>query len=290
MGELDQVYESYGKRRKGYNKEEYAEFKKKEKSEVYELIDNTADKIVQNKQELKKYLDTQAKFEQYSVGNALLILAQMPEATMLRDYESWTNIGGFPKRFRKNIKILEPGNSYIREDGSEGINYNVKYVCDVSQVNIKLKPRIMKYDDRLLLKAFLNSNQGKLQIVDEIPNSSRCALYDKEQDTLYIKRGSDAPHIFHELTKELAKQEIGEDSVIDSFKISCVSYMVCKKFGIDVSNYNIVDIPFEFKEMSPKEIRGELEPIRDALENIDTRANHYIEMLSRQNKEKSQQR
>lgn len=288
MGELDQVYENYDKRKKEYNKEEYAEFKKKEKSEVYELIDKTADKIIQDKQEFKKYLNTQAKFEQYSVGNALLILAQMPEATMLRDYESWTNVGGFPKRFRKNVKILEPGNSYMREDGSERINYNVKYVCNISQVNIKQKPRIMRYDNKLLLKVFLNSNQGNLQIVDEIPDSSRCALYDKEQDTLYIARGSDQPRIFHELAQELAKQELGEDSVIDSFKISCVSYMVCKKYGIDVSNYNIVDIPFEFKEMSPKEIREELEQIRDALENIDTRANHYIKML--QNKEKSQAR
>lgn len=287
MGELDQVYENYGKRKKEYNKEEYAEFKKKEKSEVYELIDKTTDRIIQDKQEFKKYLDTQAKFGQYSVGNALLILAQMPDATMLRDYESWTNIGGFPKKFRKNVKILEPGNSYIREDGSERINYNVKYVCDISQVNIKHKPRIMRYDNKLLLKALLNSNQGKLEIVDEIPNSNRCALYDKEQDTLYIARGSEAPRIFHELTQELAKQELGEENAIDSFKISCVSYMVCKKYHIDVSDYNI-DIPFEFKEISPKEIREEIEPVRDALENIDTRANHYIEMLSRQNKEKSQ--
>lgn len=285
MGELDQIYEDYGK--KHYTKEEYSEFKRKEKNEVYELIDKTASKIVQNIQGFKNYLDTQAKFEQYSVGNALLILAQMPEATMLRDYQSWISLGGVPKKFKKKVKILEPGDSYIREDGTEKINYNVKYVYDISQVNIKQKPRIRRYDNKVLLKAFLNSNQGNLQIVDGIPNSNRCALYDKEQDTLYIARGSEAPLIFYELTQELAKQELGEDNAIDNFKINCVSYSICKKYGIDVSNYNIVDIPFEFKEMSSKEIREELEPIRDALENIDTRANHFIEMLTRQNKEKS---
>lgn len=284
MGELDQVYEDYGK--KHYTKEEYSEFKRKEKNEVYELIDETAKNIIQNEQELKKYLDTQAKFEQYSVGNALLILAQMPEATLLRDYQSWIGLGGFPKKFRKKVKILEPGDSYIREDGTEKINYNMKYVYDISQVNIKQKHRITRYDNKVLLKAFLNSNQGNLQIVDEIPNSNRCALYDKDQDTLYIARGSEAPLIFYELTQELAKQELGDDN----FKINCVSYSICKKYGIDVSNYNVVDIPFEFKEMSSKEIREELEPIRDALENINTRANHYIEMLTRQNKEKSKTR
>lgn len=288
MGELDQVYTNFGKRK--YSKEEYAEVKKKEKNEVYELIDKTAEKIMKDKQELKKYLDTQAKFEQYSVGNALLILAQMPEATMLRDYESWTNIGGFPKKFRKSVKILEPGNSYIREDGSEKINYNVKYVCDISQVNIKQKPKIVKYDNKLLLKAFLSSNQGKIEIVDELPNSNRCALYDKEQDTLYIVRGSEPPSIFYEISQELAKQELGEEDVIDNFKISCVAYMTCKKYGIDVSTFNIVDIPLEFKEMSPKEIREELESVRASLYNINTRVDYYIETLVKQNKENTQTR
>ncbi len=288
MGELDQVYTNFGKRK--YSKEEYAEVKKKEKNEVYELIDKTAEKIMKDKQELKKYLDTQAKFEQYSVGNALLILAQMPEATMLRDYESWTNIGGFPKKFRKSVKILEPGNSYIREDGSEKINYNVKYVCDISQVNIKQKPKIVKYDNKLLLKAFLSSNQGKIEIVDELPNSNRCALYDKEQDTLYIVRGSEPPSIFYEISQKLAKQELGEEDVIDNFKISCVAYMTCKKYGIDVSTFNIVDIPLEFKEMSPKEIREELESVRASLYNINTRVDYYIETLVKQNKENTQTR
>lgn len=288
MGELDQVYTNFGKRK--YSKEEYAEVKKKEKNEVYELIDKTAEKIMKDKQELKKYLDTQAKFEQYSVGNALLILAQMPEATMLRDYESWINIGGFPKKFRKSVKILEPGNSYIREDGSEKINYNVKYVCDISQVNIKQKPKIVKYDNKLLLKTFLSSNQGKIEIVDELPNSNRCALYDKEQDTLYIVRGSEPPSIFCEISQELAKQELGEEDVIDNFKISCVAYMTCKKYGIDVSTFNIVDIPLEFKEMSPKEIREELESVRASLYNINTRVDYYIETLVKQNKENTQTR
>lgn len=102
MGELDQVFDNYSKKNRQYNKEEWIEYKKQEKQGVYALIDTTAEKIVQDGQEFKKYLDTQSKFEQYSVGNSLLITAQMPEATVLRDYDSWTNVGGFPKKNRKN--------------------------------------------------------------------------------------------------------------------------------------------------------------------------------------------
>lgn len=291
MGELDQVFNNYSRKNRQYNKEEWIEYKKQEKQEVYALIDTTAEKIIQEEAEFKKYLDTQSKFEQYSVGNALLITAQMPEATVLRDYESWSNIGGFPKKHRKNdVKILEPADSYMREDGSVGTNYNVKYLTDISQVSIRQKQNPMRYDNKLLLRVFLNSSQAKVEIVNTIPDTDRSALYDAEKDVLYIARGAEVPQIFHEVTQELAKQEIGKNTELDVFKANCVSYMVCKKYGIDVSNYNVTDIPYELKELSAKEIREELEPIHDAMENISGRANHCIELLAKQKREKEQAR
>ena len=208
MGELDQVFENFNKKNREYNKEEWIEFKKQEKQDVYALIDTTAEKIVSDGQEFKKYLDTQSKFEQYSVGNTLLVTAQMPEATMLRDYESWINAGGYPKKNRKDVKILEPADSYMRDDGSIGTNYNVKYVSDLSQVNIRQKQRPMKYDNKLLLRVFLNSSQAEVQVVNEIVGTDRSAFYDKERDVLYVARGAEVPQIFHEVTQELAKQEI----------------------------------------------------------------------------------
>ena len=291
MGELDQVFDNYSKKNRQYDKEEWIEYKKQEKQEVYALIDTTAEKIIQDGQEFKKYLDTNSKFEQYSVANNLLITAQMPEATVLRDYNSWKNVSGFPKKNRKNdVKILEPADSYMRDDGSVGTNYNVKYLTDISQVNIRRKQNPMRYDNRLLLKVFLNSSQAKVEIVDRIPETDRGALYDSEKDVLYIARGAEVPKIFHEVTQELAKQEIGENTELDVFKANCVSYMVCKKYGIDVSNYNVTDIPYELKELSAKEIREELEPIHDAMENISGRTSHCIELLAKQSREKEQAR
>ncbi|MEI3401829.1 MAG: hypothetical protein V8R51_05745 [Clostridia bacterium] len=82
-----------------------------------------------------------------------MVTAQMPEATVLRDFDSWSNLGGYPKRNRKDVRILEPGDSYMREDGSVGTNYNVKYVIDISQVSIRQKPRAMRYDNKLLLRS-----------------------------------------------------------------------------------------------------------------------------------------
>ena len=286
MSELDEVYNNYIENNEQYDKNKYIEYKRNEKKEVYELIDTTTEKVATSGDELKKYLDSQSKFDGYSVGNALLVSAQMPKATQLRDVESWKNIGAYRKKFQKPVKILEPGDQYMREDGSTGTNYNVKYVYDITQVTPKQRQRNMIYDNKILLKVFLNSSMAGIQIVDNIPDTNKIAMYDQEKDVLYVKKGAEAPAIFHDVTEELAKQEVGENSSLDSFKCKCVSYMLCKKYSVDVSNFDFSNIPQELKNMEAKEIRQELEPIRDAMENINARANAYIQKIMRENKNK----
>lgn len=286
MSKLDEVYDNYDSSNRQYSKEEYAKYKRNEKAQIYELIDKTAEKIVTNGDELKKYLDTQSKFESYSVGNALLVTAQMPKATQLRDLGSWASSNIYKKKFAKPVKILEPGDEYMREDGSIGTNYNVKKVYDITQVNTRQRARNMRFDDKILSKIFLNSNRAKLQIVDEIPGVDKGAMYDFNEDILYVARGAEAPKLFHELSEELAKQEIGENSNMDGFKAYCVSYMLCKKYNVDVSNYNFNEIPPKLQNMGAKEIREELEPMRSAMENINARMSAYIQKLTRENKKK----
>lgn len=293
MSEFDEVYNSYEDitdddtiENKQYSKEEYAEFKRNEKSQIYELIDKTAEKIVTSGEEFKKYLDSQSKFDNYSVGNALLVSSQMPKATQLRDLESWRGVGAFKKRFAKAVKILEPGDNYMREDGSVGVNYNVKKVYDISQVTPRQRANNMRYDNKILLKIFLNASSSEVKVVDEIPGTNKGVMYDYEEDKLYIARGAEAPKVFYEVAEELAKQEIGEGSNLDSFKNYCVAYMLCKKYNIDVSNFNFNNIPQELKSMNAREIREELEPIKEAMENINTRMSAFIQRLGRLNQNK----
>ena len=44
------------------------------------------------------YLDVQARFDLYSVSNAILIAAQCPEATKLADFDTWKADGVYVKR------------------------------------------------------------------------------------------------------------------------------------------------------------------------------------------------
>ena len=295
MSNLDEVYDSYDSKNRQYSKEEYSEYKKKEKAEVYELMDKTTEKIVTNGKDFMQYLDTQSKFCNYYVSNALLVTAQMPEATQLRDYDSWKKAGAYLKKNPRSVKILEPGDNYMREDGSVKTNYDVKRVYDITQVNSKQKTRNMRYDDKILLKILLNSSNSKVEIVDKIPNTDRGALYDYSKNTLYVARGAEAPNIFYDVTQELALQEISKNdnselSTLESFKCYCASYMLCKKYNIDVSEFDFSIIPEQLKNLEAKDIRKELEPIKDAVRNINSQMLNYIQKLSKDNKEKAKVR
>ena len=72
------------------SKEEYAQKKKAEKDAVYKLIDDTAKETVNDPNRFAAFLDTQSKFDRYSATNALLIYAQNPGATQLKDFNDWT--------------------------------------------------------------------------------------------------------------------------------------------------------------------------------------------------------
>ena len=65
--------------------------------------------------------------------------------------------------------------------------------------------------------------------------------------------------------------------------------MLCKKYGIDVSNINI-SIPDSFKNMSSSEVKNELTSMRSVMEDINTRMSAYFETISKTQKNKEHER
>ena len=66
------------------------------------------------------------------------------------------------------IKILEPGDSYTRSDGSSAISYNVKKMFDISQTTSTQKPRTINYDDRVKFTALLKDRKDAIKAPDKI--------------------------------------------------------------------------------------------------------------------------
>ena len=81
-----------------FNKEEWAAQKKQERESAFAMIDETAQRMANDGGLFQSYLDVQARFDRYSVGNAVLITAQKADATQLSDFKGWKNNGVFIKK------------------------------------------------------------------------------------------------------------------------------------------------------------------------------------------------
>ena len=128
MNDFDQIMANANsnttKSNKSFDKNAWRERKQQERQEVYDLMDKTADEIKTDINKYKQYLDVQGRFDKYSVGNALVISATYPNATQIKEFDDWKESGAFIKKGANGIKILEPGDSYTRSDGSSAISYN----------------------------------------------------------------------------------------------------------------------------------------------------------------------
>ena len=141
MNSFDDIFEGHisqrGQTNQPFDKEAWAEKKQAERQSVYDLADTAAVKVGTDGSKFQSYLDVQTRFSRYSATNVLLILAQKPEATQLKDFNGWKEAGASIKRQQKGISILEPGEEYERADGSIGTSYNVKRVFDISQTTAR---------------------------------------------------------------------------------------------------------------------------------------------------------
>ena len=274
-----------------FNKEEWAKKKQAERQELYDLADKTAEEVKTDSIKFKQYLDIQAKFNIYSVNNALLISAQMPSATQIKEYDDWRKAGAFVHKNPTFIKILEPSESYSKEDGTTRTFYNPKRMLDISQTTAKPRENNKNYSDRDLLKAFLHECPVDVKSVDELADG-KGAEWNKEDNVLYICKGLESPTIFNVLSVELAKIGLEESGNIelDNFKSYCASYLVCKKYGIDVSSYNFDNLPEILKDMKTSEIKSMLGDIRGTMEDINTRMNNCFEKMAKEQKNKDYER
>ncbi len=287
MNSFDDIFEP-APQSEEFDKEAWAAQKKAERDEVYALADATAEEVCKDSGKFRDYLDVQANFRHYSATNALLILAFNKDARKLGDKDYWRDQGVYIKRqeFGRPIKIIESNGEYTRDDGSIGVSYNIKKVYDISQTTSRIKAQPpVSYDERALLNALIYKHPVPIQSVDDLPDDMG-ALYDHDQKAIFVCRGMGASDLFYEVAKALAHAELAMTSEDYSysnadFKAHCVSYILCKEFGIETDNLSFspadFDIPKELSEAEPQEIRTELAEIRDTAYDISARMARSLE-------------
>lgn len=250
------------------------------RNRCYELSEQVTAEVATDSGRFQQYLDVQAKFDRYTANNALLILAQRPEAQKLGDYGYWREQGAYVKRTERQnpVLILEPGKEYEREDGSIGTYYNAKKLYDISQTSLKeMEQTQEKVGDRLLIRALISNPPADIVTADpEQMPSDKGALFEPEENCIYVRKGMNAQEIFQCLTPELVFAGFADgnpdyDRNEDAFHAYCASYMLSKKYGMDTKGYDFSYAPGFFEGMEPQEVRAELSKTRDAANQISSR-------------------
>ena len=249
------IYDVFSGGSKPFDKAEWAAQKQAQRQEAYELIDNNCSEMMADGESFRQYLDVQGRFDRYSVANAVLVSAQMPEATQLKDYNAWKQSRVYVNKDAQKIVILEPSKEYTRDDGTKAVGYNAKE----------------DYDMRELVSAMIDASPVPfVPVADlEIP-----AYYDSKQQTIFIKTGLTEEQLFVSMAKEVSaavfdfKHNESRDAF--DFKSFCVAYMVSTRYGVDTRGFSFDRLPREFSEMDTQVFKGELGSMRDVLGEIQS--------------------
>ena len=266
------IYDVFSGGSKPFDKAEWAAQKQAQRQEAYELIDNTCSEMMADGESFRQYLDVQGRFDRYSVANAVLVSAQMPEATQLKDYNAWKQSRVYVNKDAQKIVILEPSKEYTRDDGTKAVGYNAKVVYDISETSAKdrqqaQEPKTM----RELVSAMIDASPIPfVPVADlEIP-----AYYDSKQQTIFIKTGLTEEQLFVSMAKEVSAAVFdfkhNERRDASDFKSFCVAYMVSTRYGVDTRGFSFDRLPREFSEMDTQVFKGELGSMRDVLGEIQS--------------------
>ena len=266
------IYDVFSGGSKPFDKEQWAAQKQAQRKEAYELIDNTCSEMMISGDSFRQYLDVQGRFDRYSVNNAILVSAQMPEATQLKEKAAWKQSRVYVNKDAQKVVILEPSKEYTREDGSKAVGYNAKEVYDISETSAKDRQEALeKKSMRELVSALIDASPVPFVPVADLEMP---AYYDSEQQSIFIRTGLNEEQLFVSMAKEVSAAVFdfkhNESREASEFKSYCVAYMISSRYGVDTRGFNFSRLPKELAETDTQAFKGELGSMRDVLGEIQS--------------------
>ena len=266
------IYDVFSGGSKPFDKEQWAAQKQAQRKEAYELIDNTCSEMMISGDSFRQYLDVQERFDRYSVNNAILVSAQMPEATQLKEKAAWKQSRVYVNKDAQKVVILEPSKEYTREDGSKAVGYNAKEVYDISETSAKDRQEAQeKKSMRELVSALIDASPVPFVPVADLEMP---AYYDSEQQSIFIRTGLNEEQLFVSMAKEVSAAVFdfkhNESREASEFKSYCVAYMISSRYGVDTRGFNFSRLPKELAETDTQAFKGELGSMRDVLGEIQS--------------------
>lgn len=247
-----------------FDKTAWAAKKQSARQAAYDQIEQYLDGLLMEDGRFSQYLTVQGHFPQCSVGNAILIAAQKPEATYYRTYADWSKENISIRRGEKSFSLLVPNGTYTGKDGRTRTNFEVQKVFDISQTNAV--PKEPALNVRQSLQAFLMRPVCPVQVLDR----SGGAVYVPEGNRVEIGRGLSVEETFRTLSLAFAHGELAKripdyrpSDPQNNLYARCISWVVCTRYGVDARDYNVMDAANVLGGCNNQELRQHLSVIRD---------------------------
>ena len=273
---------------KDIDREKFKEKKRAELEALYDAVNEESLMIAEDPEKFSAYLRVQARFDRYTVTNAILLLHQFPDAQKLKTFEGWKREGASVKRGEKSISILEPY-SYTKADGSMGKGFRIKKLFDISQTDVRMSPDpfLTGVSSRSLLRALLEASSVESEAADTLDHG-KDAVYDQKKQKIYIRRMLEPDDFFRAAAVSIAEAQLAEQgSSQDELesKAKATAFMLCVKYGIDPERIR-VKMTGADDQMEIKDIKAELSEIRNAFAGIADRADESIRVQRKAGRER----
>lgn len=273
---------------KDIDREKFKEKKRAELEALYDAVNEETLVIAEDPEKFSAYLRVQARFNRYTVTNAILLLRQFPDAQKLKTFEGWKRDGASVKRGEKSISILEPY-SYTKADGSMEKGFRIKKFFDISQTDLKQSPApfLSGVSSRSLLRALLEASPVESEAADTLDHG-KDAVYDQEKQKIYIRRMLEPDDFFRAAAVSIAEAQLAEQGSSQEelrTKAEAASFMLCVKYGIDPGSLR-AKMPGADDQMEIKDIKAELSEIRKTFTSIADRADESIRVQRKAGRER----
>lgn len=275
---------------KEFDREKFKEKKRAELEALYDAVNEETLMIAEDPEKFSAYLRVQARFDRYTVTNAILLLHQFPDAQKLKTFEGWKRDGAFVGRGEKSISILEPSR-YTKEDGSTGRGFRVKKLFDISQTDMRQIPSTFFYgvSSRSLLRALLEASPVETEAAYDL-DYEQGAVFDPEKQKVYIRRKLEPDDFFRAAAVSIAEARLAEQGGSSSqeeleSKAKATAFMLCVKYGIDPERIR-VKMTGADDQMEIKDIKAELSEIRKTFTGIADRADESIRVQRKAGRER----
>ena len=241
-----------------------------------------------------KFLSFQAQFYNYSFGNAMLIFSQNPNATYVKGYKAWNQLGRYVKKGSKGLAILAPcirkvevfkepenRNLYHDEEAEKEIRkvvsgFRIAYVYDIADTDgdDSMLPVLVtglagnSEQEKEIYERLLNVI-SKEHCVQEVSGTASKGSFNLETKVISIRDDLEylqkIKTLLHEYAHLLDFQMHPEDDISRNRReliAESVAFIVSLRLGLDTSRYSMSYIKSWLKD------KEELKIIADSVQKI----------------------